>query len=830
DLDNDGQPDLILAGFPGVKLYRNIGGGKLEDITRQGGLEAAKGVYTAAAVVDLDQDSDLDLLLAEYQATPEGGDGGLRVWLHVGEAVPLGIGQKPGPPLQCRYRPAEEKSGLSFTGKLLNLVLSDVDGDRDVDLVLLPDGQAPRLLVNDRLLRFRSLPMSLPAERWLGGLSLDGTHSGRSDLLLLAEGKPPRWLLSKCKPGLQQPEDVVFDAGPITSPALRQAGVVDIDLDGWADVLGLTPEGQVLLLHNEAGRLVQRPDTFATVSLPAGVNAALPVVLNLSAKDPQPELLLASSTGLAIVGVEKSKNHGLLVQLSGRMAIESGGMVVRCNADAIGTQVVAQTQELWTSQENATLSAGPGQSRQPLLLGLGGHTTADVVRLRWPDGTLQAELDLASGLARIPQANRKKTSCPVLFTWDGKQYRFVTDMLGAGALGELLIDGSTRMPRPEESVKIEADQLAPRDGHYELVLAEPMDEITYLDALRLEVVDHPRELSVFPDERFATGGKPPTQKIIAFGPRIFPEKARDHRGQDLHSTLSRWDREMARGFARRAWIGFAEEHFVELDFGAQVAKLPAGPLYLCLAGWTDYPFPESIWAANQAGVPMKPPVLERRDASGKWVPLAEVGFPAGLPRMMLLDVSDLPREPGCVLRLRTNLHIYWDQIFLARPEDASRIRTRTLPPVLARLDACGLHQEYSPDGLPPTVFAHDRFDNAPVVRHLGRMTRHGDVLPLLNETDDAFVIFGPQDRLQVHFDAKQLPALPEGWTRSYVLRAWGYCKDTGPFTATGSTVEPLPYRGMKAYPPTGPEAPKSALGESYRTREIRPEREGPRQR
>src|SRR5262249_14805698 len=72
---------------------------------------------------------------------------------------------------------------------------------------------------------------------------------------------------------------------------------------------------------------------------------------------------------------------------------------------------------------------------------------------------------------------------------------------------------------------------------------------------------------------------------------------------------------------------------------------------------------------------------------------------------------------------------------------------------------------------------------------------------LLTERDDCFVIFGPGDEVDVQFDATKLPPLPEGWTRSFVLRTWGYCKDCAPFTANGDTVEPLPFAAMKSYPP-----------------------------
>src|SRR6516162_1289159 len=98
---------------------------------------------------------------------------------------------------------------------------------------------------------------------------------------------------------------------------------------------------------------------------------------------------------------------------------------------------------------------------------------------------------------------------------------------------------------------------------------------------------------------------------------------------------------MADGFKKRGWLGFAEEHWVELDFGDRLAKYgPNDSLFLCLAGWTDYAYPESIFAAGQAGIEMAPPVLDRLGPDGQWhTVIADLGFPAGLPRMMTADVT-----------------------------------------------------------------------------------------------------------------------------------------------------------------------------------------------
>src|SRR5262249_51745320 len=160
---------------------------------------------------------------------------------------------------------------------------------------------------------------------------------------------------------------------------------------------------------------------------------------------------------------------------------------------------------------------GLGQSRQPLVLGLGPHSQADVLRIRWPDNTWQAEFNLpAQRLACIEETNRKTGSCPILFAWNGRRFGFISDFLGAGSSGEsqpgLAQDGRAtyRMPRPEESVKIEPDQLCPSGGDFIFKIAEPMDEVTYLDRLELLVIDHPLKVRVYPEERFPTDNQQPS--------------------------------------------------------------------------------------------------------------------------------------------------------------------------------------------------------------------------------------------------------------------------------------------------------------------------------
>jgi hypothetical protein len=863
DFDNDGHADLLLSGVGVQKLFRNRGDGKFEDVTDQAALDKLTSVCLGAACVDLDQDSDLDIVLCQFAANAEDAvkrlkeatignhsGGGLVVYLHVGAPEETMAPFDKPRPLSCKFRNTST-AGLQSEMDIAPVVLalSDIDGDRDLDYLLLGEHAAPVGIVNDRLLHFRRsvVPDQVcHATRWNGALVLDVDHDGRSDLLLLSAENRPQMLVNRCRSSA----DAVaswFQSVATNAPSLRQAVAVDLNLDSWTDVVGLSRDGVPVLLHNEGGRLVHQPEALGRDADWPRDLVALTVCPTRAAG--RPDLFVWSEKdGLHLYENRDNGGHGVWINLLGRNSVD-GQNRLRCNADGIGAWVAAQSGSVWSGQENTTLSAGLGQSRLPLLFGIALQPGIEVLRLRWPDGTLQGEPDQidkqqpppdlsASKWARVLQRNRMPGSCPILFAWDGRRFVFVNDFLGAGSIGETGPDGTCRPPRSEESLAIEAEQLVPRDGQYVLKFTEPMDETTYLDSLQLVVVDRPPGVRVYPEERFVTTGPPPSQQLVAFGKEIFPVSARDHHGRDVTPTLRRWDRIAVDDFATRAWTGFAEKHSIELDFGDRLASFGSQDrLYLCLAGWTEYPFPESSWAAHQAGVREQWPILERQDESGRWQSLGESGFPAGMPRMMLVDVTGKLTGPRCRLRLRTNMHVCWDQAFVAAdcriispeakplPNGRGSVRTTCLEVNQATLAVGHIPAEYSPDGRLPKLYDYHRGDDVPLVSQSGCRTRFGDVTELLHQRDDRFVIFGPRDDLTVRFDAASLPPLTPGWKRSFVLRTAGYCKDTALSTAYGSTVGPLPFAAMRNYP-YGPEQhyPNDALHQDYlrryQTREV----------
>ena len=128
---------------------------------------------------------------------------------------------------------------------------------------------------------------------------------------------------------------------------------------------------------------------------------------------------------------------------------------------------------------------------------------------------MQCELNVAGDDKLVLAENNRKTgSCPVLFTWNGERFVCLGDFLGGGGLGYLVAPGVYSQPDRDEAVAIAPDQLRAEQGVFRLSITEPMDEVAYLDHLKLDVVDRPPGVSATPDERFAPD-RPATDRRAA---------------------------------------------------------------------------------------------------------------------------------------------------------------------------------------------------------------------------------------------------------------------------------------------------------------------------
>ena len=123
--------------------------------------------------------------------------------------------------------------------------------------------------------------------------------------------------------------------------------------------------------------------------------------------------------------------------------------------------------------------------------------------------------------------------------------------------------------------------------------------------------------------------------------------------------------------------------------------------------------------------------------------------------------------------------------------------------ISADLHYRGFSQSYRKGGrYGPHWFDYSNVSREPKWRDLqGNYTRFGNVLPLLAESDNQYIISNAGDEVTVEFDAKMLPRLPAGWKRDFLIRSVGWVKDGDLNTAFGNTVLPiaLPWH-EKLYP------------------------------
>jgi hypothetical protein len=264
---------------------------------------------------------------------------------------------------------------------------------------------------------------------------------------------------------------------------------------------------------------------------------------------------------------------------------------------------------------------------------------------------------------------------------------------------------------------------------------------------------------------------------------------------------------------------------------------PGEHVVLLLYGWVDYADSSSNLAAAQAGIVPTAPYLEVGDKDGNFRSgLAQMGFPAGLPKTMLVDLEGVVTPELNHVRITTSMRLYWDQILVATLAREAETRLTELTADRAELRFRGYPTPYSPDGQSAPGYDYERSAETELWdAHVGYYTRYGDVRELVEAVDDRYVIARHGDELALSFEADRLPALPSGWKRTFMVLADGFGKDMDLNSARPVTVEPLPFHGMSAYPyPLGESFPDTEehrlYREKYNTRYIGPKGAFPAER
>jgi tetratricopeptide (TPR) repeat protein len=728
DYDNDGFADIAVASPIGVKLFHNEKGGTFKPVNLgiPGGIGAGSGVSDSAdrqgpgqappleitretsdppsflyptgpvgvSFIDYDHDGDLDVYITqpvlaeqgpEGQKLPDDGTSGHNLlWRNNGDGT---------------FTEVTGLKGLGGSLRSIAAVGTDFNNDRAIDL-LVSGGDRVGLFENQREGKFRDRSdLTSPMPKRTNGVAvLDFDHDGWMDFAFTQMDAPDLTLW-------RNNHGKSFEQVKLPQTNwVRAYGVAafDYDNDGWVDLVavGETKEGkgEIKLFRNLG------PDGFKDVTADVGLDKIQlreprAIVAGDYDGDGATDLLITQNHGPAVLLRNEggNQNHWLRLSLKG----------LADNKSAIGTKVEVfsggnrQKFEIYGS--NGYL----GQSSTDIVVGLGDSKEADIVRMLWPTGVLQDEIQVAGDKQQnITEIDRRGSSCPTLFVWNGERYEFVADMLGAGVVGHWIGPGQRDVPRPVEWIKIDRGMIREKEdrnlrssesqnphfsqnqgemGHPRKIspttndqrstttlsfrFMEPLEEAVYLDQVRLLAVDHPADTDVYPNEYFASNPPYPPFKVVISRDARPPAGVWDEHGHDLLPDLL--GHRYFGDFALTQFQGFAKPHSLTLDLGEAYR---GGPLWLLLHGEVEYFSANSMYAASQAGIEAISPYVEAlvengTDKNGQWNRVVDdMGFPAGGPRTMTADLTGKLPLGTRKIRITTNLQVYWDSILIDRAE------------------------------------------------------------------------------------------------------------------------------------------------------------------
>jgi tetratricopeptide (TPR) repeat protein len=748
DFDNDGKIDIFLTdngAQGGMSLYRNLGNGKFEDVTKLAGLDSAVHA-TSCTAGDYDNDGFVDLAVsfgkgilllhnekngtfkdvAAVAGIKEVGvdgltfidydhDGDLDLYAASGMKMIVGPSQS-GTSAMWRNNGngtfTNVDIGMSIFTSSANAIGTDYNNDRAIDLVV-ADGMGGTVFQNPREGNFVALhpfstapaneansphpnPSDIPT---VGITALDFDHDGWMDIALTRFTQPALTLW-------RNNHGKNFE--PVKLPEtnwLKAYGVAafDYDNDGWVDLVAVGEtkggKGEVRLFRNLG------PDGFKDVTADVGLD-------KIQLKDPRAiitgdydndgttDLLITQNHGPAVLLKNEgaTQNHWLRLSLKG----------LADNKSAIGTKVEVFSGGNRQKFEIYGSSGYLGQNSLDIVVGLGESKEADIVRMLWPTGVLQDEIQVAGDKGQdYIEIDRRGSSCPTLFAWNGERYEFVADMLGAGVVGHWVGPGQRDVPRPVEYIKIPTglvheqdtsrlgetlchpersegpmysttnctdpsplkaatqDDKAGSAGRGKTLsfrFMEPLEEAVYLDQVRLMAVDHPADTEVYPNEYFASNPPYPPFKVVLSHDARPPAGAWDEHGHDVLPALQA--HRYFGDFTLTQFAGFAKPHTLTLDLGEPYR---GGPLWLLMHGEVEYFTANSMYAASQAGVEAISPYAEALGENGQWKRVVnDLGFPAGGPRTMTADLTGKLPLGTRKIRITTNLQVYWDNILIDR--------------------------------------------------------------------------------------------------------------------------------------------------------------------
>jgi len=211
DVDGDGRPDLYFVNQVGKSaLFKNLGGGLFRDVTDDAGVGLPGRIGVTASFADVDNDGDPDLFVTTVR-------GGNALFENDGHG---------------RFKDTTREAGLELTAHSSGSVFFDYDKDGRLDLLVCNVG------------RYTSDEKGPDGEyRGLEDAFSGHLHPGRAEYPALFHNL-----------GGNRFRDVAAEMGLRPKAWCGDAGVADLNGDGWPDLYLLNMQGDDHYYESAAGK------------------------------------------------------------------------------------------------------------------------------------------------------------------------------------------------------------------------------------------------------------------------------------------------------------------------------------------------------------------------------------------------------------------------------------------------------------------------------------------------------------------------------------------------------------------------------------------------
>ena len=772
DFDNDTFPDLLVFGKGQTTLFRNDGKGGFENVTAKAKIPASSITTISGAFLDADHDGDLDIFLGGY-ADGKQNSAANRLLRNNGDGT---------------FTDISEAAKINAASRAVAVVPTDFDNRRDIDVLVLNRGGVPNLFRNLRDGSFKDVAAEVGLNQsgdWISAAAGDFNKDTYTDFFF---GKANGRGVFAISDGRGK---FTLQDAPVGTENAASAQFLDYDNDGLLDLIVNTDRGFAVARNLGDSWTKADNSAFKTESKLSNSRHILSGDVDLDGDVD----LLAFDVNSSLNFVQNQggdANNSESVHLKGRVSNRTG----------IGAKIDLRAGSL--AQKLETYSASPMPAPSEVIFGLGRREKSDAVRVIWTSGVVQAEIEAADKakqtaknfeVTNIEELDRKPSSCPYLYTWNGEKFEFITDFLGGGEMGNWQGKGVYNNSDADEFVRITSDQLKPKDGKYEIRVTNELEEVLFLDNLKLVAVEHDANSEVFPNEGL---GIPTAGKKILYQTKNAhaPLSAVNTNGENILPKIEKLDRIFYDDFQSLNIRGYAETHDLTLNLDDK--KNYDGRTLLLLTGWTDYAFSSDNVAASQSGKSQFMPYLQVKNERGEWQTVIDsIGISIGRPQTLVVDLTGKFLTDSREVRIVTNFKTYWDAIAVDTSERNSDVKTIELKPLNADLRERGFSAERKINEM--IVPDYEQVLNDGRWKYFaGKFTKTGDVKPLLDQIDDVFVISKTGDELVLSFDA--LPELPKNKKYTFLLYADGYSKEMDINSASPDAVLPLPFKQMTQYP------------------------------